>query len=338
MKISEFKRLRRLIAGYCVVDLLYTPIYEEEYVLIPLVDNGATKIVKHGFNVTECCLTRRSLRGLRLRDIVEFYVDDELVNDIPSSYDIVGDIVILPPLPRELVEHYRCIIGQALKLIHPRIRAIYVRSKTVGEYRVRPLELIWGEHVEHTIYKEHGVRFYVIPERVYINPSLSIEHLRLTELVGNSERVLDMFAGIGGFTLNIAVRRKTSIVAVDINPWAILCLLNSIRLNRKSIQSNILVFNTDSHMLPLFLRDHVFNHIIMNLPLYSLEFLNEAFKLVKKNGFIHIYIVGRSKDEVYRIFSKRIDSLEYGCRDYEVVKVLEYAPYKYIYRITCLAV
>lgn len=339
MKVNEFAKTRELLARLCVIDLSSNLIAMDDHVLIPLTnDQKILRKVYEQAEIVPCNPRKRKLKGLRLKDIIKDYVAEDIVNALPSSYDIVGDIIILPPLPENIVESYGCLIASALKVLHPKIKAVYIRGKTIGKHRVRSLKLIWGDRVEYTIYKEHGIKFYVIPDKVYINPSLSTEHLRLTELINDSDKVLDMFAGIGGFTLNIAVRKSADIIAVDINPWAIKCLLRSIQLNRKHIKSRILVLNIDSHLLPLILRNKTFNHIIMNLPHDSLEFLNDAVKLVESEGMLHVYIIDKSKENAYKKFEEKITKTGYKCSDYLIVKVLEYAPYKYIYRITCKVV
>lgn len=336
VKVKEFNKVKELLAKLCVVDLSFNITIIGGHVLIPLIDshdilekiNGQVKIVP-------CNPDRRNLKGLRLKDIVKDYLSEDTINLTPSSYDIIGDIIVLPPLSEDFIKSYGCFIAHALKILHPKIRAVYVRSETIGKYRIRTLKLVWGDKVEYTIYKEHGIKFYVIPDKVYINPSLSTEHLRLTELVNDGSKVLDMFAGIGGFTLNIAMRKNVDIIAVDINPWAIKCLLKSIQLNSKYMKSRVLVFNTDSHLLPLILRHKVFDHIIMNLPHGSLEFLNDAVKLVKYRGILHVYVISKSKENAYKKLEEEITRIGHECSSYSIVKVLEYAPYKYIYRITC---
>ena len=336
VKVNEFTKIRELLAKLCVIDLSLSLTTVNDHVLIPLIDSpDALERINGQIEIVPCNPDKRNLKGLRLRDIIKDYVSEDIVNLIPSSYDIIGDIIVLPPLLEDFMKSYGCLIAHALKILHPKIKAVYVRGETIGKYRIRPLKLVWGDKVEYTIYKEHGIRFYVIPDKVYINPSLSTEHLRLAELVDNGNKVLDMFAGIGGFTLNIAIRKNVDIIAVDINPWAIKCLLKSIQLNSKYMKSRVLVFNADSHLLPLTLRHKVFDHIIMNLPHGSLEFLNDAIKLIKNRGMLHVYVIDKYKENAYKKFEEEITKIGYKCSNYSIVKVLEYAPYKYIYRITC---
>ncbi len=319
------------------IDLLYEPVINNDLILMPLEDNVLVEELGTLGNVavTTCTPRKRSLKGLRLRDIVKPYIRGRDLVFIPSSYEIIGDVVLLPPLDDNIIHLYGLLLAKALRTLHPRIKTVYVRMHTEGEYRIRELRLIWGEPKQYTLYKEHGIVFYVLLGKVYVNPSLGTEHARIAELVNDGDRVLDMFAGIGGFSLNIAVRRKALIVAVDINPWAIACLVKSIYMNRRRIKSRIIALNCDARILPLVLKHKSFDHIIMNLPHKSLEFINEALTLLAEGGYLHVYLIARSTKDALSKVNEKLASLGHTCSNPVVIKVLDYAPYKYVFRVTC---
>ena len=89
--------------------------------------------------------------------------------------------------------------------VHPNVRAVFAKSGWVsGTERIMPLRYVAGENRTQTIHKEHGCSFKVDLSKVFFSPRLSSEHQRIAKLVDEGERVVDMFAGVGPFSILIA--------------------------------------------------------------------------------------------------------------------------------------
>ncbi len=111
------------------------------------------------------------------------------------------------------------------------------------------------------------------------------------------ELVLDMFAGVGPFAIALAPRASL-VVAADLNPQAVLLMIENIRKNRAR---NVLPLLADARRLEMIL-PWKFDRIVMNLPLAGTEFLPEAFRLVRPGGTIHFYsLVSREGEHFARI-------------------------------------
>ncbi|MEB3851175.1 MAG: 50S ribosomal protein L11 methyltransferase [Desulfurococcales archaeon] len=190
-------------------------------------------------------------------------------------------------MPREvLVEAARKILRR-----HPRVRGVYLKRGTRGEFRVARLELLAGERVGETVYREYGLEFVVDVERVYVNPSLAGEHRRVAELAGEGEWLLDMFSGFGAFAIHAASLHNLTAVSVDINPHATrLAALNAWR-NRRRLRGRVVVVNADAAMLPELLQAR-FDRLVMNHPTASLDYLQAACRLLApQGGWLHLYIL-----------------------------------------------
>ena len=247
----------------------------------------------------------------------------------PASYVIVGSIAIVSiDDSRTMNEWYS--IAENILLHNPSLRAVYGKISTVGGFRVQKLVHLAGEQVHETIYVEHGLRYPIPLGKVYINPRFATEHLRIAEMVKEGEYVLDMFAGVGGFSLLISSKgRARIVVANDLNIHAIKALLGALRLNKSLIRTPILVLQTDARNLPSLLKP-VFNRIIMNLPHESKKFLDTALKLCNpQRCIVHLYTVARNEDEAREDIPSRLSII--GMR-----RVLDYAPRKFIYRLDIL--
>ncbi len=249
----------------------------------------------------------------------------------PVSYILLGRVAIVS-LDERLKGKEREIAEELLRTV-PGIEAVYGKVATRGEHRVQELLHLAGARIEKTIYVENGLRIPVPLGRVYANPRLATEHARVAKLVKSEERVLDMFSGVGGFTLNIsAAGRAALVVANDKNPYAVEALVEALVLNRRKLKTPIIVLNEDARRLPQLLKP-VFTRIVMNLPHGALEFIDTALSLCSKEKgcVVHLYTVARSPQEARQLVADKHPEL--AGRVTRVSRVLDYAPGKYIFRV-----
>jgi len=186
-------------------------------------------------------------------------------------------------------------IEGAEKILHSRPSlhtVLCAASEVSGEYRTREFEVLAGTPATRTEVIEYGHRFTVDLSTAYFSARLSSERQRILEQVGDNETVLDMFAGVGPFAISLAAR-AVLVVASDINPQAIILLLENCAQNRTK---NVLPVLADAHHLPGSIPWR-FDRIVMNLPLSGTEFLPEAFRLCKAGGMIHFYSLVSAEGE-----------------------------------------
>lgn len=114
-------------------------------------------------------LRPRTERPSDYRDVID--VPPELRQHLPSSFDVVGDIIIIK-IPDELVP-VRKKMGEALLSVYPNIRAVFSDDGVKGEFRIRDLTRIAGTGTARTLHKENGTQITTDPSKVYFNPRLS---------------------------------------------------------------------------------------------------------------------------------------------------------------------
>ncbi|MDQ6964792.1 MAG: methyltransferase domain-containing protein, partial [Mariprofundales bacterium] len=195
-----------------------------------------------------------------------------------------------------------------------------------GEFRTRVLTHIRGVRRTETTYREHGLVYELDVSRVYFTPRLATERLRVAEGIEGGV-VVDMFAGVGPFSLLIAkTRPQARVVAVDKNRHAVQYLKRNIQRNKVH---NVDAMLADSAHLPL--PSSTADHVIMNLPHSAEQFLSEAIRVTKPRGIIHYYDIA-PEDRLYRGREElQRRGREAGC-SVEVVAqrvVRSYAPYQY---------
>jgi tRNA (guanine37-N1)-methyltransferase len=174
---------------------------------------------------------------------------------------------------------------------------LFPTSEVAGEYRTRTYAVLAGTPTTRTEIVEHGHRFVIDLAGAYFSARLSTERQRIFEQVGEHELVLDMFAGVGPFAITLAPHAAL-VVAADLNPHAILLMIENIRKNRAN---NVIPLLSDARRLEKIL-PWKFDRIVMNLPLAGTEFLPEAFRLVRQGGTIHFYsLVSKEGEHLARI-------------------------------------
>ena len=162
-----------------------------------------------------------------LENILTAKESDQLV----SAFDQIGDIIIVR-IPDSLIPKKK-IIGKALlKQVNTASSVFYQSSPVEGNFRTRNLELIEGNKKTETEYKENGCRFIVDVEKAFFSPRLSTERERISNLINDGEVVINMFGGVGMFSLLAAKKKSCTVYNIDINPIASRLCKENIKLNK----------------------------------------------------------------------------------------------------------
>jgi len=223
---------------------------------------------------------------MKLKQILKNQLTKEELKLIPSSFDIVGDILIFIEFPKELKKKEKQISKTILNHFH-NIKVIAKKTdKYSGKYRTLQLEIIGGEKRKETLHKENNCRFKLDIERCYFSTRLSNERKRIYEKIKPNESILVMFSGIGVYPLEIAKNSKPKeVYGIEINPIAHKYAQENIRLNKLN---NVKLLEGDvTKVLPQLKKK--FDRIIMPLPKEAHLFLKLAKKYLKPKGTIHLY-------------------------------------------------
>ena len=232
------------------------------------------------------------------------------IKQIPRAFDIVGGIAIIE-LPPELEEDSQQ-IGEALLTLHQRLKSVYTKTgPVVGDFRLRELRLIAGEDKAETIHRENGCLFKVNLAETFFNPRLGGERKRVANQVLSKERVLDMFAGVGPFSVLIAKLTHAKVYAVDLNPEAVKYLRENVQLNH--VEDRVEIIEGDAAKLPSKLNGKI-DRVIMNLPERSADFLDVACRALRpRGGIIHFYSFQHEPEEVKKAETLLLSNVErYG--------------------------
>lgn len=166
-----------------------------------------------------------------LRSALEGKLTKVELDSLPSGFDRIGHIAIIS-LPHELMNRLQEIAGSLLGL--GGIRTVALREGFVsGRWREPKLRVVAGEPKTETIHREHGCAFKLDVARVMFSPGNLHERARVAKLVAPGEVVVDLFAGVGQFTIPMARLAKPSVVhSIELNQTAYHYLCENIRINR----------------------------------------------------------------------------------------------------------
>ena len=250
----------------------------DEYGYIPITDDI------EGYAIEDIELEPVKRVPHNFAEILEDELTPEEIENLKTSFDTIGDIVILE-IPDELQDKKQLIGDAAYKFT--KRKAIYMKKSAIkGTIRVRDLEFLSGVDDSLTIHKEHGVRLKLDVREVYFSPRLATERKRVMESVKDGEKILDMFCGIGPFPIVIARNKDVNITAVDINEAAIKYLDENVKLNK--LKGNIESHCGDVREVSKGFKTK-FDRIIMNLPGLAYSFLDVAVDLIEDDGIINYY-------------------------------------------------
>src|SRR5207253_8226986 len=138
-------------------------------------------------------------------------------------------------------------------------------------------------------HKEYGCLFKVDLSKAICAPRRSTEHQRVVQLVEKGERVVDMFAGVGPFSILIAKRLgDVRVEAIDANPQAVELLQENVRANK--VESKVHAHLGDARKVIQKELTQSAGRVIMNHPSASKDFIKEACDALRPSGgVIHYY-------------------------------------------------
>ncbi|MFB6086316.1 MAG: class I SAM-dependent methyltransferase family protein [Halodesulfurarchaeum sp.] len=239
-------------------------------------------------------------RETRVEDVIEQVDPEPRVTDLPTllrergfseaelerapgSWAVIGDVILVRFGDCERREA----VGEALLELHRGADTVVARGEITGEHREPEIEVVAGEGDTETIHSEHGTRYAMDLSRVMFAPGNKAERARMGELVEAGERVLDMFAGIGYFTLPMA-RAGAMVTAVEKNPVAFQYLSENARLN--GVEDRVSLFLGDCReVVPIRVgAGDRYDRVVMGY--YDAHaFLEPALAAVESGGTLHLH-------------------------------------------------
>jgi len=208
-------------------------------------------------------------------------IPEEFAHLIPRGWFLLGEVIVVKIHPD--LRAYEQHIGQALLDFYPRCGSVLADEGILGPFREPVRRVIIGKKTQ-TVHKENKVIFNLDASLVMFSPGNLMERIRMSHF-GKGEYVVDMFAGIGYFTLPMAVHsRPRKIMAIELNPNAYHYLCQNIRQNHvEEIVEPVL--GDCAKVTPVGVADRV----VMGMVQVTDQYLQKGISALRPGGILHYH-------------------------------------------------
>lgn len=251
-------------------------------------------------------------------------IPSHLIDNLPNKWEKIGDVLIIV-LQKEL-EKYKLIISEKYAEILNCKSVLKDIGGIIGELREPEVQYIYGDKDTVTIHMENGIRYKLDPQKVMFSSGNMDERIRMSSISNESETVVDLFAGIGYFTLPMAVYSKPKMIyACEKNRIAYDYLCKNVVLN--NVLENVhTLFGDNRNIAPVNIADRVLMGYIGD----TSKFLKTALLCLKDcRGIIHFHEKYPEKnvpDKPIKEIQKIADEFDRSAKFINSKKVKSYAP------------
>jgi tRNA wybutosine-synthesizing protein 2 len=212
---------------------------------------------------------------------------------LPDGFQRLGSVLVVK-LPEPLRPHFAA-IGEAYRSELGVATVLRRRGPVAGDFRLPSTERLAGTTTE-TELRENGVVYRFDAARVMFAAGNRSERVRLVDLVAPGEVIADLFAGIGYFTLPLAVHsRARHLVACEANPTSFEYLQQNLRRNRVDGRVEALLGPNESAPL----REGRFDRVVLGYLPSSTPWIGRALGLLPAHGgWLHVHEVVGTRDGV----------------------------------------
>jgi len=219
---------------------------------------------------------------------------DDAIERAPSSWAVVGDIILLEFGACER----KADVATELLELHGEAETVLERNAIDGPHREPDVSVVAGAGQTETVHTEHGTQYAIDFDSVMFSPGNEAERRRMGETVSTGERVLDMFAGIGYFALPMA-RAGATVTAVERNPESYRLLVENTVLN--GVENQLSAMLADCRAVEAPAERIVMGHFD------AVDYLDTALSTLDSGGVVHLHDT-TSEDALFEAPLEAIDS------------------------------
>lgn len=269
----------------------------------------------------------------QLKEKLKEELSKEELDILPRGFQTIGSVMIIK-LNSILIEKKQIIAQACLELL-PYIKSVYINlGKVKGEFRQpERIEFLVGVNNPIIEHKEHGVIYRFDFTKIMFSKGNLKERRLLATFVKENEIIVDMFAGIGYFSLPIALHSNVEkIYSIELNPLSYKFLVENIKLNH--MEEKITAINGDCKIEVVNLSNSGVkaDRVIMGIFPAPKDFIKEALILSKDGGTMYHYEGVADKEEfmdLFRDFEEIAGKVGYHCELKSKRFVKSYGPNLY---------
>ncbi|MCP2507064.1 MAG: hypothetical protein NLN64_02050, partial [Candidatus Thalassarchaeaceae archaeon] len=254
---------------------------------------------------------------------------EEYLKDIPKKWEKFSDVLILPNSSFRNIRwnSYRedlwKIISEVLL-----VNRIGIMGEINGEKRESSVELVLGND-DWVIRKENGIKYgYRFTKCMFSSGNIN-ERRRMGEVGKDGEIVIDLYAGIGYYSIPMLVFSKIKhIHSCEWNPESVRAL--NINLDENDVKERCTIHYGDNKITTNNLKG-IADRVILGLLPSANDGYISALNVLKGNGFLHIHGIAPSKnyDQWINETIKKLLEIRPRSKIFELkrFKIKSYAPH-----------
>ena len=230
---------------------------------------------------------------------------------LPDKWEIAGDVITVKMDPA--LFEFGELIGRTYAEVLSARSALADVSGVSGEFREPDMTLLYGPSGE-SVKLENGIRYCFDVTKVMFASGNLAERKRMKCLDCTGETVVDMFCGIGYFTLPLAkYSGARRVFACEKNPQSYRFLLKNLALNEID---NVIPLLGDNRDIP---GKAFADRILMGYVQTTSVFVPKALEMAKPGCMIHYhdtFPVGKEEKMIREIFDRY-------CSEYTIERIIE---------------
>ncbi|MFX1327194.1 MAG: class I SAM-dependent methyltransferase family protein [Promethearchaeota archaeon] len=241
----------------------------------------------------------------KLKEDLKGKLNEQELLMLPRGFQTLGNVVVLKLNP--LLFDKRNLIAQSCLKLLSSIRSVYINlGRIIGNLREpEKIDLIAGEDNPIVEHKEHDIIYKFDITKIMFSKGNVNERKYLTTLVKEGEIIVDMFAGIGYFSLPIAKHSLVEkIYSIELNPESYKFLVENIKINHLEEKIIPIKGNCKEEVVKLSESGVRADRIIMGIFPAPNEYIKEALTLIKDEGTIVHYEGVSEKDNYKALFEE----------------------------------
>ncbi len=285
---ADGEKARLMITRFGVLDKHHRIISRENEIEIPilrdLADHEKALIEELGGRVGELSRTidRDTFYDPMADILANLNMPDGLMDRIPKRWEFMGNVLVIK-LDDDIVEYGKHIAEVYAGILNVKT-VLWDTGGITGEFREPVHEILFGQDTI-TTHLENSIRYNFDAARLMFSSGNVDERIRMASVCEPGEVVVDMFAGIGYFTLPMAFHSSPSrVLAYELNPLSHEYLVKNIELN----MVDDIVEPHNSNCLDAL--EGVADRVVMGYVGTTHEFLTKAMRILKpEGGIIHYH-------------------------------------------------
>lgn len=189
------------------------------------------------------------------------------------------------------------------------VKTVLLIEKIDGVFRTPVVKHIAGSTDTETMVREDGIVYKLDAARLMFSLGNSYERRRLRHLPKPGEVVVDMFAGVGQFTIPVAKSQAAHVYAFELNPLAYKYLVENIKMN--GVEDKVTAYNLDCRKGVDIGLEGKADRVLMGYLGGTAEFLITAYRLIKPGGgFAHFHEIGETSNGWEKLYQKCLETAE----------------------------